>query len=379
MRRSPLSSLAAALVVLSSGCRDAPLPLGGAAASGAAAASAAPSAERAAPSASPSTSSPTGAGAAPSAKPLPARDEIADIAPPAPHASDALVGGSARRATARAVVDDVVMRANPELVANHFGDAPPYPLEVQRVALHGGRQAVLVTSSARDSVPLIVVADEAGHALWTKRRPLAGTREQARGISIVAGPEGSIALAWWDEPTRAVALRRWDFDGAVFADYHLFDADSCDGLDAVYWPGHGWIVTVTSLAENAARSSLITESGLAGFGGSVVEVTSSEDVRSRAAAIVGIDGIYYAYVGWKRGQSPRSRVGWVWATQRREDGSAAWKDPVMLGRAPEGTGAKTSDVQLSFEARAILRVDVGGSTFRVASDSRRMPPLPPAP
>lgn len=246
------------------------------------------------------------------------------------------------------------------------------------MTLHGGRQAVLVLGEARDTAPLIVVADEAGQALWTKRRPLAGTREQARGVSLVAGPEGSIALAWWDEPTKAVALRRWDFDGAVFADYHLFDADSCDGLDAVYWPGHGWIVTVTSLAEHAARSQLITESGLAGFGGSVVEVTSSEEIRSRAAVITGIDGIYYAYRGWPNGRSPRALVDDVWVMLRREDGSAAWKAPVNLGRAPLAKDGESSDVALTLESPAILRVDVGAASFRVGSDGRPIAARPGA-
>jgi hypothetical protein len=325
-------------------------------------ASAAPSA----PSAPPSMPSSSAAAEPP---PSPPPWEAADVGEPAEHAGDALVGGSAKRAVVRAAVDDAVLRANPELVAAHFRGPLPSPLEVQRVALHGGRQAVLVGAGAEGVVPLVIVADESGHALFAKQRPLAGTHERVRGLSLAAGPGGSLAIAWWDEPTRAVALRRWDYDGSAFADHHLFDAEACDGLDAIYWPGHGWIVTVTTLEGGAARAQLVTEAGLGGFGNAVLEVTSSERLTSRAVAAASMDGIFHAYLAHPTGPAPRGENPSLWVALHREDGSAAWKSPLHVARMRPGFDP-TSQPRVTLVTPAVLRVEVSGESYEVSSNGR---------
>ena len=253
---------------------------------------------------------------------------------------------------------------------SHFAGPVPYPLDVREVKVPGDRRALLFTSPAPEVTPLVVVVDAGGHVLWHKTRPLAGTHERWRALTIAGGPGGSVLIFWWDVTSRAIAGRRWQFDGSVFADFHFFDVDGCTGLDAFHWPGHGWVVTAVS--GTRATSELLRDDGFRGFGDHAIDVGGTHDVVAPVVAAGAIDGVFYAYVGRERGATPTSppAEARLWVTFRREDGSRAWKAPVDLGAvAPSKDGVwPTPRIELVTPAEA--RVTAGGITRQLAVDGK---------
>jgi hypothetical protein len=275
---------------------------------------------------------------------------------------------------------DPVFTANADLFAEHFASRPAsergqgldgtFPLEMRGARLAGGRRALLFTSARKELRPLVLLVDGAGHALWRKERPLAGTHERWRGLTLTAGPEGSVLIFWWDESSRAVAGRRWGFDGSIFADFHFFDVDDCSGLDALYWPGRGWVVT--AVGDTTARSAMLGENGFRRFGDAVLDVGGVHEVLSPAVAAAGVDGIFYAYVGRTRAIGSHTPAGEprLWATFRREDGTSPWKAPVDVGpvtSARDG-GWPRPTIELVTPARA--RVSAGALSRAVSSDGK---------
>jgi len=270
----------------------------------------------------------------------------------------------------RSAADEGVVGANPALFASHFGGEIPYPLAVRQAPLPGGRRALLFSSDAAGASPLLVVADAAGRALWHKDRPLAGTHEVSRGLTVTGGPEGSVLVFWWDATSRAVAGRRWQWDGSIFADFHLLDVEDCTGLDALHWPNHGWVVT--AVGKGRAQSALLHENGFRGFGDGVVDVGGTHDVLAPVAAAGGIDGVFHAYVGRERSVAGAASPAPVrlFVTLRREDGAPVWPAPVDLGPArasPDGAWPAPR-IELVTPARA--RVTIDGRASFVHSDGK---------
>lgn len=282
---------------------------------------------------------------------------------------DPLGAVGTRAVVASSPAADPVFTANADLFAAHFPGAT-FPLEMRGARLAGGRRALLFTSAREGVRPLVLLVDGSGHALWRKERPLAGTHEKHRGLTLTAGPEGSVLIFWWDQSSRAVAGRRWDFDGSVFADFHFFDVDDCKGVDALYWPDHGWVVT--AVGDTTARSAMLGENGFRRFGDAVLDVGGVHEVLAPAVAAAGVDGIFYAYVGRTRAIGSHTPAGdpRLWATFRREDGSSPWKAAVDLGpvAAARNGGWPRPTVELITPARA--RVSAGALSRAVSSDGK---------
>jgi hypothetical protein len=165
------------------------------------------------------------------------------------------------RKTLRAVADDPALDAHRDLVADRYGVVQlPLPLEMQEVPLPHARRALLLTGQgAALDKPIVLVVGPDNALFWSKERPLVGTRERTRELTLSRGPHGEVLLFWYDEPTRIVAAREWTHEGSIFADYVLFSAETCDGLSVLYWPGHGWVAALT--AGSVLQVQLLGENG----------------------------------------------------------------------------------------------------------------------
>lgn len=321
---------------------------------------------------------PSAAASAPPDDPVvpdgPAPWEGVDIEPPPPGLADprSAVGAVPRRVERAA--DEPVIGTNRALFERHYEGPVPYPLDVRTVELLGDRRALLFTSRAPEVTPLVLVVDAAGNALWHKRRPLAGTHERWRALTLAGGPGGSVLIFWWDVTSQAIAGRRWQFDGSVFADFHFFDVESCSGLDAFHWPGHGWVVTAVS--GTRATSELLREDGFRGFGDHAIDVGGTHDVLAPVVAAGAIDGVFFAYVGRERGASPTAPAGaaHLWVTFRRADGSRAWKAPVDLGPVPPAEDGTWSAPRIELVTPAEARITHGAVTRTIAVDGRLASP-----
>jgi hypothetical protein len=183
----------------------------------------------------------------------------------------------AQRKTLRSAADDPAFYANRNFFAEKYGSARlPLPLSLQTVPLPRGRRALLVTGQgAALEKPLIVVVEGDHSIAWSKDRPLAGTREIARELTLTRGSRGEVLLFWYDEPTKVLAAREWTHEGGIFADYAVLSSESCDSVAVLHWPGHGWVAALVDSA--ALRCQLLSEQGKRMWSGEGVEVRWSAD------------------------------------------------------------------------------------------------------
>lgn len=165
------------------------------------------------------------------------------------------------RKTLKAVADDPAIDKNRDFIASHYGTVQlPFPLQLQSVPLPHGRRAVLLTGTgpALDK-PLVLVLDASHDLVWSKPKPLAGTRERWKELTLSRGPHGEVFLFWYDEPTQVFAARSWTYEGNIFADFQVFTSEGCDGASALFWPGHGWVAAL--LHEGTLHAQLLGEAG----------------------------------------------------------------------------------------------------------------------
>jgi hypothetical protein len=235
-----------------------------------------------APSATPSAS------AAPSAAPTSTASATA-VAEPPPSASlppDAVdttaAPAEAQRKTLRSAADDPAFYANRNFFAQKYGGARlPLPLSLQAVPLPRGRRALLVTGQgAALEKPLVVVVEGDHSIAWSKDRPLVGSRELARELTLTRGSRGEVLLFWYDEPTKILAAREWTHDGGIFADYAVLSSEGCDSVAVLHWPGHGWVAALVDSA--ALRCQLLSEEGKRMWPGEGVQVPWSADAGPSA-------------------------------------------------------------------------------------------------
>ena len=151
------------------------------------------------------------------------------------------------------------------LLRDQFGDEASRPLGIQEAQLENARRAVLISPLPdRPTPPLLLVLDERGSLLWTKPRPFAGTRPGIQHYAVTAAPRGGASMVWFDTASRVLALRLWDANGDILADFRLLEAEACDSLSAIYWPGVGHLVTIGK--DGATQAQLLDANGGLVFG-----------------------------------------------------------------------------------------------------------------
>lgn len=217
--------------------------------------SAAPTAS-AAPESTAVAAPPGTASAAPESAASASATAVAEPPPSESLPSDALdateAPKEAQRKTLRSAADDPAFYENRNFFAEKYGGAHlPLPLSLQSVPLPRGRRALLVTGQGVAlEKPLLIVVESDHSIAWSKDRPLAGTRERARELTLTRGSRGEVLLFWYDEPTKIFAAREWTYEGGIFADYVVLSPEGCDSAAVLHWPGRGWV------------AALVTSSGL---------------------------------------------------------------------------------------------------------------------
>jgi len=174
----------------------------------------------------------------------------------------------------KSVADEPAIDQNRDFIADHYGVVQlPFPLELQVMRLTRGRRALLLTGQgpALDK-PLVLVVGQTNTLLWSKPRPLAGTHEQAREITISRGPHGQVFLFLYDEPSKVLAARAWTSEGGIFADFQVLTAEACDAVTVRYWPGQGWIAAL--LSGGALHAQLLGVNGSLKWPGNGLEVAA---------------------------------------------------------------------------------------------------------
>jgi hypothetical protein len=178
----------------------------------------------------------------------------------------AVPGAEARRYRASAFSGDAALKVAEKALSGHFAGARG-PFDVQSAPLTvRGMAALLVSEADRapaESRPFVLVTAD-GAVAWSKERPVAGIMPPVGPVAIAPAPAGRVALAAWDPPTSAVALRLWDRDGSPFADFQAMQVDACDALSLLFWRGHGFVLVAARVG--ATRAQLVTETGSLAWG-----------------------------------------------------------------------------------------------------------------
>ena len=211
-----------------------------------------------------------------------------------------------------------------ELVKKHFGAAAG-PFVLQRTGATAGRHMVLVSS--RDESDPMLLAFDGDKLLWSKERPTAGMIPPTVNLALTAHPAGGATLFAYDVPTKIVAARVWEADGAPFADFQVMKVDACDDLSAARWPTRGWVVTCAWLG--GARAQLLREDGTMAWRRDGVDVGAAW--RTPAPLSIGFDGpdgVFLVQYGDVRPGPPGDHVV---ATRYDAKGRPTWAAPLDLG------------------------------------------------
>jgi hypothetical protein len=267
--------------------------------------------------------------------------------PPAPVASTVSRDGAfglpppaaeARRSVLRRLDEERALVPHEGILRAHFGGALPSPLELQTAALSGDRRAFLACDEPRRRNPFLLVTRASGELLWTKERPLAGTRQVVTELSVTPGPRGEVALLWCDIPTQVVGLRRWAADGVVLADFAVVEVDLCEALAGLYWPGRGWVAVASQ--HGPARAQLLDEGGRRAWGPKGNELPWAARPSSPASIAVDSDvSVILFQVGDLRRGEGSAAPDRVLAMRYDTLGTALWEQPLDLGAAPGGAAA----------------------------------------
>jgi hypothetical protein len=233
----------------------------------------------------------------------------------------------ARRGIAKSF--EPLLESQRTALATHFGEPSPLPLSFQAVSAGGDRRAaVLLQASTGEARPLVWLLDANGNVVWTKEHPTGGVKPGVTEISIAAGPDGHICLAWCNAATDSVALRRWAEDGAAFADYDVLHVDTCSALSVLYWPRHGWLIAVAW--PGGASFQLISENGALSWGRDGMSLPWT--FRSPAPVSLALDTLD-TVMFFRLGQSagPTSAE-YIFANRFSADGRPVWPGPLSLKR-----------------------------------------------
>ncbi len=205
----------------------------------------------------------------------------------------------ARRALVTKLADEPLALPHATAIEKHFG-ASYLPLALQDALLANGDHALLLTSTKRatraagvdagvDDAPLLMLITAEKKLVWSKERPVGGVVPGVTEIAISAAPNGRVFLALYDPPTRVIAARIWDADGAPFGDFQLMTLDACDALSTLWWPGRGFVVVASW--HGAARAQMLTEGGMLAWGEGAPVGAAWRQAAPISLAFDGTDGV----------------------------------------------------------------------------------------
>ena len=256
-------------------------------------------------------------------------DAVADENTPwrAPPAAEA------ERRTLLRLPDEPALAPHEALLTEHFKGYIPFPLEVQTLSLPGARKAFLLYGHRLRREPFVVVLDSSNKVLWTKERPLAGTRGDVAEIVLLPGPRGEVFVLWFDTPTGFIALRKWGPMGEVLADFALAEVSASDALSGMYLPGSGWIAVASQLG--SARAQMLDEQGQLAFGPRGVDLPWAAKASAPVAIAADTEKtVVLCQAGDARHGATGAAPDHVLCARYDAHGKALWPAPVDLGAAP---------------------------------------------
>jgi hypothetical protein len=287
------------------------------------------------------------------ADPIPAAPSAEAVLPPHLHAP-----AEARRSVLRRLEDVPAVAAQEGALRSHFDAGVPWPLEAQAVPMAGDRRATLFYGGPRDRSPILIVVDAKDKLLWSRDRPLAGTRQIVTEMALMPGPRGEVALAWCDIPTQIVGLRRWSPEGVPLADFEVASVDVCEALSALYWPGRGFLA-VASL-NGAARAQLLDENGRRAWGPTALELPWK--ARPSAPVSIAVDtdvSVMLFQVGDLAREGGGAAPDRVLAMRYDTLGTALWARPIDLGPAPAAEAGAAPRIAATTAEPGSVRVSLG--------------------
>jgi len=275
------------------------------------------------------TNPPSSAPQASSSAPVSSAPPAAPTAPDPPAANLTPPGRETERRLWKALREDKLLAAHEAIVAQHLDAGVPSPLETQTVTLPGDRRAVLAYAPTPPMKPFLFVAAPDGSVVWSKERPLAGTRQIVTQMVLTPGPAGELAMLWCDIPTQIVALRRWAPDGVPLADFQVMEVDLCDAVTGLYWPGRGWLVVASQ--QGGARMQLFDERGARSFAPKGIELPWTARPSAPAAlALDSDDSVMVLQVG-ERPKAGAFIPDRLLAMRYDAQGTPLWDAPIDLG------------------------------------------------
>jgi hypothetical protein len=284
-------------------------------------------------------------------------------------------GLEARRSSVTGVQADPILSANVAALRKQHGGALPASLAVQATDLGADRRrAILVGAERNDGTldsPMLFVVDERGSLLWSKERPAAGIKPPVGALAIAAGPHGRFAMAACDVPTSSVALRLWDDDGSPFADFQALETKACDAITLLYWPGHGWLLSIAAGPDT--RVQLVTDAGGLAWGpGKLLGAR----FRTIAPVSLASDGpTSFVLVQYSQSPGADREVDHAVAYRYDDRGEPLWPAPVDLG-AVRRIAPGQQRIALTRSSDGVLRAALaGGITMEIRSngETRRVP------
>jgi hypothetical protein len=269
----------------------------------------------------------------------------------------------ARRArlTAAQIANEPGLAKNEAALRAHFGGALPDAIELQAVPLANGRQHLLAQAVADEPKPISFLVDAEGNAIWTRERPTGGITPPVRALTLTPRPDSGVALFFWDEPTRLLAARMWNAEGAPFADLQIATLDHVDTIAAAWWKGRGWIIAASFGA--GVSLNLLKENGTPAWTpNGALRKASAPATRFVGAPSLAID----SDASWMLVLREKRKSGDDHVTVGRYDvnGELLWKKALDLG-AIHQAGDR---VETARARSGVVRVAFDGKSVEVRSD-----------
>lgn len=291
-----------------------------------------------------------------------------DEASPAAAPEDGAVPGEARRVMVRRLADDPRLSRHKETLKTQYGDKLPWPLEVQTAALPGGREALLILGPPEAREPLVLVLDASGAQAWSKEMPLVGVIPGVRELAILGAPEGGVALAFCEPEGKFAAVRHWDAEGGIVADYEVVEGGGCAALSAAHWPGRGFVVAASG--PEGARAQVLDRQGSRAWGRSGVLLPWHATPGAPVSIAPSGEGVVLLQAGLAEGASAGAAGGGasgVLAIRYDARGNMLWRAPLRVGAAPQPATAR---VGVSAREGGAVRALVGGRAVEIAAEGQ---------
>lgn len=248
-----------------------------------------------------------------------------------PDPEDATVpAAEALRKVIPKVEDDPQLVRQRDALTGFFKDELPSPFAAQFEALPGNRQAILVPGKLEAGRPFVMVIDANGTRAWTKDMPLAGIVPGVRDIALVRGAESAVGIAFCDATGNRAALRMWNADGSINADFEVMDIPHCEMISAMFVPGVGHLIGSTG--ETTARIGRIAANGMRVWDSAGIALPWNAMPKT-ALTLAGDSDNSFVVVGVDAAEKEKRRPndGTIMAMRYDLLGRELWPTPVTLG------------------------------------------------